>query len=55
MADLQKLPIQTDDPEVRRAVALARALDDRFIDPLVGLVLPGAGDLVTAGAGLYIV
>ena len=44
-----------DDPAVQRAVALARALDDRFVDPLVGLVLPGAGDLITAGAGVYLV
>ena len=43
------------DAGVQRAVALARLLDDRFLDPIVGLVLPGAGDLLTAGVGLYIV
>ena len=43
------------DPDVRRAVALARGLDDRYIDPIVGLLLPGAGDLITAGAGSYVV
>jgi hypothetical protein len=35
------------------AVRLADWLDDRYIDPLVGLVLPGAGDLVMAIVGLY--
>lgn len=43
------------DPSVKRAVDLARMLDDRYVDPLVGLVLPGAGDLITAGAGVYLV
>jgi hypothetical protein len=42
-------------PDVRRAVALARGLDDRYVDPIVGLLLPGAGDLITAGAGGYVV
>jgi hypothetical protein len=30
-------------------------LDDRWVDPLVGLILPGAGDLLTAAVGLYVV
>jgi hypothetical protein len=40
---------------VRRAVTLARWLDERWLDPIVGLVLPEAGDLLTATVGLYIV
>jgi hypothetical protein len=40
---------------LRRAEQLATWLDRRLIDPLVGLVLPGAGDLVTTGLGLYLV
>lgn len=40
---------------VRRAVTLAKWLDERYLDPLIGLVLPEAGDLVTATVGLYIV
>lgn len=40
---------------VRRAVTLARWLDDRWLDPILGLVVPEAGDLMTAGVGLYIV
>src|SRR4028119_2088610 len=43
------------DPMVRRAVTLARWLDERWLDPLIGLVVPEAGDLMTAGVGLYIV
>lgn len=43
------------DPRVARAVTLARGLDVYMVDPLVGFFLPGAGDIVTAGAGLYIV
>ena len=51
---LPQLPPDAD-PELRRAVALARTLDERFLDPIVGLLLPGAGDLITAGVGLYLV
>jgi hypothetical protein len=40
---------------VRRAVTLARWLDERWLDPIIGLVVPEAGDLMTAGVGLYIV
>jgi hypothetical protein len=40
---------------VRRAVTLARWLDERWLDPIIGLVLPEAGDLLTATVGLYIV
>lgn len=43
------------DVMVRRAVTLARWLDERWLDPIVGLVLPEAGDLLTATVGLYIV
>src|SRR4051794_27701907 len=42
-------------PEVRRAEWIARWLDDRYLDPLVGFLLPGVGDLLASGAGLYIV
>lgn len=41
--------------DVVRADKLARWMDDRFLDPLIGLVLPGVGDLASAGIGLYIV
>jgi hypothetical protein len=42
------------DRHVSRAVTLARWLDDRFLDPLLGLV-PGAGDVIAGLLGLYIV
>jgi uncharacterized protein DUF4112 len=47
---------EPDDPrerDVARAVKLADWLDDRFVDPIVGLVLPGAGDLAMAAVGLF--
>lgn len=51
-------PLAPQDPRdvmVRRAVTLARWLDERWLDPIIGLVLPEAGDLLTATVGLYIV
>lgn len=39
--------------DVALAVRLADWLDGRFIDPIVGLILPGAGDLVFAIVGMY--
>jgi len=39
---------------IRRAEKLAKLMDDAYLDPLVGLVLPGAGDLVTLAPSLYI-
>jgi hypothetical protein len=45
------------EPEDDRALAvasrLARWLDGRFVDPLLGLFLPGVGDLIGAALGLY--
>ena len=41
------------EPDVALAVRMAVWLDDRYIDPLVGLVLPGAGDLLFAAVGMY--
>jgi uncharacterized protein DUF4112 len=40
-------------PDVVWAVRLADWLDDRYIDPIVGLILPGAGDLLFALVGMY--
>ena len=39
---------------IRRAEKLARLMDDAYLDPIVGLVLPGAGDLITLVPSLYI-
>ena len=41
------------DRDVAMAVRLADWLDDRYIDPIVGFVFPGAGDLAMAFVGLY--
>jgi hypothetical protein len=35
------------------AETLAHWLDDRFLDPILGLVLPGLGDLLGSALGLY--
>jgi hypothetical protein len=43
------------DPELDRAKTLTRVLDHYMVDPLIGLVLPGAGDLIGSVLGLYIV
>jgi hypothetical protein len=39
--------------DVALAVKLADWLDDRYIDPIIGMVLPGAGDLAMTLVGLY--
>lgn len=41
--------------DIERAETLARWLDDRWLDPILGFVLPGVGDLVGALVGGYIV
>jgi len=41
------------DPELERVKRIARLLDQRFLDPILGLVLPGAGDVLGAVLGVY--
>jgi hypothetical protein len=41
------------DEALEAATTLARWLDNRFIDPLLGLLLPGFGDLLGSALGLY--
>ncbi len=43
------------DPELERVRRFAKVLDQRFLDPLIGLVLPGAGDLIGSMLGIYTV
>lgn len=43
------------DPDLDRARRIARVLDQRFVDPILGFVLPGVGDLVGSLVGLYTV
>ena len=57
---LQHLPfVQTREPRSDRDVELARQIarwtDSRFLDPIIGLLVPGLGDLLSAGLGLFIV
>jgi hypothetical protein len=39
--------------DIALALRMAYWLDGRFIDPIVGLIVPGAGDLVFAIVGMY--
>jgi hypothetical protein len=41
------------DHALEAAAALAHWLDHRFVDPLLGLLLPGVGDLLGSALGLY--
>lgn len=43
------------DRELERVQSMARILDRRFVDPLLGLLVPGAGDLAGSLLGLYAV
>lgn len=45
----------TRDAELERVKTFARVLDSYFIDPILGLVLPGAGDLIGSLLGFYVV
>ena len=44
---------EEDDRALAVAARLARWLDGRFVDPLLGLLLPGVGDLLGSALGLY--
>ena len=41
--------------DIRAAETLARWLDDRFLDPVLGFALPGVGDVIGSALGLYVV
>jgi len=43
------------DAEVERARRLATILDRYFVDPILGFVIPGAGDVIGSVLGLYTV
>lgn len=43
------------DADVQRVATLAKVLDGYFLDPLMGLVLPGAGDVLGSLLGMYTV
>jgi Domain of unknown function (DUF4112) len=43
------------DRELARVRTLARVMDDYLVDPLIGTLLPGIGDLLGSVIGFYIV
>jgi hypothetical protein len=49
----EREPQQQSDRALEVASSLARWLDHRFVDPLLGLLLPGVGDLLGSALGLY--
>jgi hypothetical protein len=42
-----------DDRDLEVARKIARWMDGRLVDPLIGFLLPGAGDVASAALGLY--
>jgi len=50
---LERPQPKEDDRALLAGETLARWLDDRFLDPLLGLFLPGVGDLLGSALGLY--
>ena len=47
-----RLSRRSGDPALQAATTLARWLDDRYLDPLLGLV-PVVGDVLSAALGVY--
>ena len=43
------------DVELERVRMVARVLDNYFLDPLIGLVVPGGGDVIGSLLGVYTV
>ena len=43
------------DTELDRVRTLARVLDRYYVDPLLGLILPGGGDVIGSMLGIYTV
>jgi Domain of unknown function (DUF4112) len=51
--DERQLALAADERTLRVAETLARWLDDHYIDPLIGALLPGLGDFLGSALGLY--
>ena len=45
----------TVDHELERVKKLARVMDTYMVDPIIGLLLPGAGDVIGSMLGMYTV
>jgi hypothetical protein len=52
MVERRDEPVPRDEA-LEAATTLARWLDNRFVDPLLGLLIPGVGDLIGSALGLY--
>jgi hypothetical protein len=48
-------PAESRRRDAARAQAIARWMDGAMLDPLVGLLVPGAGDLASSALGLVVV
>ena len=44
-----------EDPQIAMAERIARWTDRAMLDPIAGFIVPGLGDVVGAGVGLFIV
>jgi len=44
-----------EDPQVAMAERIARWTDGAMLDPIIGFLVPGLGDVIGAGVGLYTV
>lgn len=54
-ASTSRLDRAVDDRDIATAETIARVTDKAMLDPIIGLLVPGAGDLLTATVGLYVV
>ena len=43
----------TEDPSLAAARAISRVMDGWYVDPILGFTVPWAGDVISAGLGLY--
>lgn len=60
VATTHELPVRNareslSERDISHARRVARVLDNDFVDPLIGMLLPGIGDVLGSVAGLYIV
>jgi hypothetical protein len=55
LVPVEPVPVEPVPVEIERARTLTRVLDHYLVDPLLGLVLPGVGDLIGSLLGLYLV
>ena len=43
--DMPSAPQPRPDPEIERVRSIARILDNYFVDPIIGMFVPGAGEV----------